>query len=125
MKLDAKLESAVQNRAEKIKEIDDNLFGDIIGVVEAIGRLKDSLDKIDVKLGERALEETADLGYRDVASNFIFLQRVLGALKDSCYDRIKLVQDIAFETKYKYEEVEPQVNAKLNSLQPRLRTTND
>lgn len=118
----SKLESAIQNRAEKIKEIDDNLFGDIIGVAEAIGRLKDSLDEIDVKMGERALEEAADLGYRDVASNFIFLQRVLGALKDSCYDKIKLVQDIAVETKYKYEEVEPQVNAKLNSLQPR--TTN-
>lgn len=116
-----KLQEAIQARSEDLKKVDDDLFGEALGVGLAIIDLRKALDEIDAKVGTRQFETAANLGYKDVASAFIFLQRALGGLHKVCMDRDKVVQDIAYALRIPFEGVEPSVNATLSSLQPKPR----
>ncbi len=117
------IEIEVENHLDKIQEIDDNFFGCSIGVAEAIDRTRMALNDIDQMIAKRRFQESSMLGYGDVTSNFIFLQRTLGALQTAYDNKTKLVSEIACQTKRAYEEVEPYVDAKLSSMIPRKENT--
>jgi hypothetical protein len=116
-----KLQEAIKARDPDLRKIDDDLFGEAMGVGLAIIDLRKALNEIDSKVGTRQFETAANLGYKDVASAFIFLQRALGGLHKVCMDRDRVVQDIAYELRIPFEGVEPSVNATLSSLQPKPR----
>ncbi len=81
------------------------------------------MGKIDACLDKRKFEEASQLGYRDIASEFIFLQRCLGALNDAVTQKQKVIQDICIELCNEldnicYEEVAPLVEAQIENLEP-------
>jgi hypothetical protein len=113
----------VQKKSE-IKNIDDGFFGDVLGVSQAIGQLKEALEKVDICLDNREFQQASSLGYSEVSSEFVFLQRVLGGLNDTVTQKDKLIQDICLELcsqldKISYEEVAPFVTEEMESLKPR------
>ncbi len=106
-----------------IKNLDDSFFGDVCGVSQAISQLKDALEKIEDCLDQRKFQEASNLGYSDVSSEFVFLQRVLGALNDTVTQKDVLIQDICIELcnqleKISYDEVAPFVTKEMESLKP-------
>ncbi|GEM_PF-2537562 len=118
------IENCVAQKRNEINNIDEAFFGNVIGVAQAIEQLKDALDKIDVSLDQREFEKASSLGYSEVASEFIFLQRCLGGLHDTVNQKEKLTQDICLELcneleNVRNEEVAPIVEQKIESLKPK------
>ena len=91
------IENRVAQKKNKIKNIDEDFFGNVIGVAQAVGQLKEALDKVDVCLDQREFKKASSLGYNEVSSEFIFLQRCLGGLHDTVNRKVKLTQDICLE----------------------------
>jgi hypothetical protein len=69
-------------------------------------------------LDARQYEKASALGYEEVASEFVFLQRTLGGLQGACLEKERLVQDLAFALRCPYEDVLPKVDALLASARP-------
>ena len=98
-------------------------LGDVIGVAQAIGQLEEALEKVNQCLDKREFEKASNLGYSDVSSAFIFLQRCLGGLNGTIGQKEKLIQDICLELcneldNVRNEEVAPLVEQKIESLKP-------
>jgi hypothetical protein len=76
------------------------------------------LTKISVALDARQYEKASALGYEEVASEFVFLQRTLGGLQGVCLEKERLVQELALALRCPYENVLPKVDALLASARP-------
>jgi hypothetical protein len=90
----------------------------VVGVAQAIDALRRALSKISVALDARQYEKASALGYEEVASEFVFLQRTLGGLQGACLEKERLVQELAFALRCPYEDVLPRVDALLASARP-------
>ena len=117
------IEKFISKKKDEIEAVNENFFGDVVSVAQASGQLKEALEKVDACLDKRKFEEASQLGYRDIASEFIFLQRCLGALNDTVTQKQKVIQDICIELcneldNVSYEEVAPLVEAQIETLEP-------
>ncbi len=117
------IENIVVQKKNEIKDIDEDFYGDLIGVAQAIGQLKEALEKVEGCIDRREFEKASSLGYSDVSSEFIFLQRCLGGLNNTVVQKQKLIQDIGLElckelNHISYEEIEPFVEQEIESLKP-------
>ncbi len=108
----------VRSRRKEITDLDDDFFGEVIGVAQAIGELRKALDALSVCLDRREFEKASSLGYGLVSENFVFLQRVLGGLQGACSNKERLVGEIAAATRVPYEDVLPHVDAIMKSPHP-------
>jgi hypothetical protein len=106
-------------RSAEIARPGDTLVMDVVGVAQAAGEMRQALDALDQLLDTHAFERAAQLGYRDIASAFVFLQRTLGAPQGSEQDRSGLVSEVAAEMGCTWEEAEPHLAARMASLRPR------
>ncbi len=117
------IENAVENNKDSINTVDDCFYGDMLGVAQAIGQLKEALDKVSTCLNQREFEQASALGYSDVSSEFIFLQRCLGSLNDTVMQKENVIQEICIEVakelkSVKNEEVAVLVDNQMESLKP-------
>jgi len=113
------IQNAIEESRDDISDLDDALMMEVVGVAEAIDRLKKALDQLDVCLDKRDFDAAANLGYKDIASNFIFLQRTLGGLQQQANKKSELISDIAVRSDSGvYEEVAPFVDEILQSSKP-------
>ena len=103
----------IQDYSERLNEISTELLIESAGVSQAVDALRKALDKVEQCQKDRRYEEVANLGYRDVSSEFIFLQRTMGSLLTKSHERSSLISDIACEAKVAYENVEPLVEKSL------------
>lgn len=118
------IENIISQKKNEIKNIDDAFIGNVIGVAQALEQLKDALKKIDACLDQREFEKASSLGYNDVSSEFIFLQRCLGSLNDTVRQKDKITQDICLKLcneldNVRNEEVAPLVEQEIESLTPK------
>ena len=118
------IENIISQKKNEIKNIDDAFIGNVIGVAQALEQLKDALKKIDACLDQRDFEKASSLGYNDVSSEFIFLQRCLGSLNDTVRQKDKITQDICLKLcneldNVRNEEVAPLVEQEIESLTPK------
>lgn len=109
------IKNIISDMAEEIQVIDESLMLDVAGVSQALGQLRQALDKVDECLNERQFHQASQLGYSDVSSEFIFLQRVLGALQDTQYKKEGLVSQIALKANTSYEEACPFLDEQMDS----------
>ena len=117
------IEHIISQKKNDIKNIDDAFWGDVMGVSQALGQLKEALDKVDKCLEKRQFSKASSLGYSDVSSEFIFLQRCLGGLNDTVGEKEEVIQEICLElcnelNNVRNEEVAPLVEKEIKSLEP-------
>ena len=117
------IESSVNKHKDRINTVDDCFYVDMSGVTQAVAQLKNALGKVSACLNQREFEQASSLGYSDGSSEFIFLQRCLGALNDTVMQKEKLTQDICLEVSrqlesVKNEEVAVLVEKQMDSLKP-------
>lgn len=112
------IESIISDMSEDIQTVDDQLIMDVVGVAQALEQLRKALDKIEECLHQRQFSEASQLGYRDVSSEFVFLQRVLGALQNTQYQKEKLVQDVSLKANISYEKALPFLDKRMDSSKP-------
>jgi hypothetical protein len=103
---------------KEIAALDDEFFGEVVGVAQAIGVLRKALGELSASLDRREFEKASAIGYGAVASEFIFLQRTLGGLQRACMNKERLVSDIAYRLRWPYEKVLPLVDAIMKSPRP-------
>jgi hypothetical protein len=106
-------------RAAELESIDQSIMGEVVGVAQAVGDMRKALGALDVVLNERHFEQAAALGYGEIASAFIFLQRALGGLQSADLDREAFTSSIAEQLKCSFEDAEPHVAALLQCLKPK------
>lgn len=112
-------------RRAELEAIDNTIIGEVIGVSQATGDLRKALDALEGLLDERQFEKAAALGYQDIASAFIFLQRTLGGLQSADFNRHAFTSSIAEKLQCAFEDVEPHVSARLECLKPRPNLTDE
>lgn len=106
-----KILKAIENSKARIEAVDQGIIGETIGVSQALDDLRKSLDDIKACLNKRTFSEASSIGYKDVATAFVFLQRTLGGLQQAQYEKERLVSDIALQSGVGvYEEVAPFVD---------------
>ena len=120
-----KVASILDARATELKAVDDAIIGEVIGVAQAAGEMRKALDKLDDLLDERQFEKAAALGYEDIATAFIFLQRTLGGLISDKLNRHSFISSIAQELQCAYEDAEALVAVRLNCLKPKPEMTDE
>lgn len=121
----ADAERVLDERTGELETVDQAMMGEVVGVAQAVGDLRKALDALDVQLDARQFEKAAALGYQDIASAFIFLQRTLGGLQSAELNRHAFISSVAEELQCAYEEAEPFVAARLHSLKPRQELTDE
>ena len=62
-----------------------------VGVAIAVGKLRESLDKVESHLDDRQFEKASHVGYQDVAYNFVYVQRTLAGLQTVAYQKEALL----------------------------------
>lgn len=110
---------AINRRSSELDDIEMTLTIESAGVAQAVDALRKALNKVEECLSKRQYEAVANLGYQDVSSEFIFLQRTMGSLLTAAHDRQRFIFDIAGEAKLAYEVVEPLVEAEARSRDAR------
>lgn len=113
-----KADRLVASKRRDLAALDDEFFGEVVGVAQAIDALRKALNQVSAALDARQFEEASSLGYGKVAEEFVFLQRTLGGLQGACLDKERLVQDLAIALHCPYEDVLPKVDALLTSARP-------
>lgn len=112
-------------RTGELETVDKAVMDEVVGVAQAVGDLRQALDALDVQLDARQFEKAAALGYQDIASAFIFLQRTLGGLQSAELNRHALISSIAEELQCAHEDAEPFVTARLQCLKLRSELTEE
>ena len=104
-----RIDQIVAGYADKLNDANMALVIESAGVAQAVDALRQALDKVEQCLNNRQYEEVANLGFRDVSSEYIFLQRTMGGLLSKAHERSAIVSDIAMDAKVPYEQVSPLV----------------
>lgn len=113
----AAVEAVVTSMKERIAALDDETMAEVVGVAQALAEMQKAMAKVDACLHSRQYEKAASLGYTEVSSAFVFLQRTLGGLHHLSNDKAKIVTEIAAKLRRAYEEVLPCVDAIMQSTQ--------
>lgn len=121
----AKAASILDARASELEAVDTAIIGEVMGVAQAIGDLRKALDALDGLLDDRQFEKAAALGYRDIASAFVFLQRTLGGLLSADLSRHEFTSCIAEALQCSFEQAEPHVAERLECLKPKPNLTEE
>lgn len=114
------IEQQVELHKQKIEEVDQSTMHS--GVFQALCQLRQALNLMEKSLNDRDYEKASSLGYSEIASEFIFLQRTLGGLQSETIERQKIVQDIAMATRCAYEDVAPYVEQHMDCLKLRKKS---
>ena len=113
-----RVERLVGSKHKELAALDDEFFGEVVGVAQAIDALRTALKQITAALDNRQFENASAIGYGKVAEELVFLQRTLGGLQGACLHKEKLVSGLAFALRCPYEDVLPKVDAVLRSARP-------
>jgi hypothetical protein len=98
--------------ATRLDELEEDLAIESAGVAQALAALRTALDRVDQCLKSRQYQEVANLGYRDVSSEFIFLQRTMGSLLRAAQQRSSVISEIAGDAQLAYEQREKLAEAR-------------
>ena len=113
-----RVERLVGSTSKELAALDDEFFGEVVGVAQAIDALRTALKEISAALDSRQFEKASAIGYGRAAEEFVLLQRTLGGLQGACLHKEKLMSDLALTLRRPYEDVLPKVNALMQSARP-------
>jgi hypothetical protein len=108
--------SIIDGKADFIETLDNDILMETVGVVMALDKLRESLDKVEAHLDDREFEKASHAGYQDVAHNFVYVQRTLAGLQTAMHQKEALICNIAQEVNTPYEDVAPYVEKKMQSV---------
>jgi hypothetical protein len=86
-----KIITIIDGKSADIETIDNTILMETVGVVMAIDKLRESLDKVESHLDDREFEKASHVGYQDVAHNFVYVQRTLAGLQTAVYQKEALI----------------------------------
>jgi hypothetical protein len=113
------LESIIAKMSDKISVLDDERIINAATVAQALDALRKELDRVEEYLNNRDFQKAADLGYRGISSEYVFLQRALGALNTSENKTDEMIGTLAEKANLSYEEVLPHVKKRMDSCHPK------
>jgi hypothetical protein len=103
------VETSIGKRAKEIEDAFTNAMIHSAPVFHCADELRKSIDEILITIESNQIEDAADLGYGDLCSNFVWMQRCLGALHDAALKRSNAISEVAGDCGLAYEQVKPLV----------------
>lgn len=103
--LDARVLEVREQMAERFDDAYHAMSVAMAGVAQASDHLRTAIDAVASSMDRNDCEGAAALGYADVSSAYIFLQRTLGDLQSTGHVRSNLIVEIAGQVAYSFEEV--------------------
>ncbi|MDD2801165.1 MAG: hypothetical protein PHE96_06885 [Methylococcales bacterium] len=110
-----KIDAVIDGKTADIERIDDTIFIEMAGVSMALDQLRKSLDKLKMHLNDREFEKASQLGYQEVAQEFVFVQRTLAGLQTAVHKKDAFISTIAQEINGSYEDAAPYVEGRMQS----------
>lgn len=109
----------LEQNLEEMDSLDADAIGSTIGVAQAIGELRKALDGLDAHLDAREFERASNIGYRDVTSAFVFLQRTLGGLQSADHASSAFITRMAEQLQCTHEDIASDVKSRMQCYQPK------
>lgn len=110
-----KIDAVIDSKTADIERIDDSIFIEMAGVSMALDQLRKSLDVLETHLNDREFEKASQLGYQEVAQEFVFVQRTLAGLQTAVHKKEAFISTIAQEINGSYEDAAPYVEGRMQS----------
>jgi len=109
------IDAVIDGKTADIERIDNTIFMEMAGVSMALDQLRKSLDKLKMHLNDREFEKASQLGYQEVAQEFVFVQRTLAGLQAAAHQKEAFISTIAQEINGSYEDAAPYVERRMQS----------
>ena len=103
------IKSSINQRAKELDDAFTNVLIHSAPVLQSADLLKKAIDEIVGSIESDQFEHAADLGYEDLSSNFIWMQRALGSLKDAAMQCSEAIAQVAGDCGLAHEQVKPLV----------------
>ncbi len=103
------IKSSISQRAKELEDAFTNVLIHSVPVLQSADLLKKAIEEIVSCLDWDQYEHAADLGYEDLSSNFIWMQRTLGSLKDAALQCSEAISQVAGDCGLAHEQVKPLV----------------
>jgi hypothetical protein len=103
------VQASINKRAHELKESYMSVLIQAVPVLQCADALKKSIDEIVDSIKLDQFEQAADLGYQDLCSNFVWIQRTLGAVHDAAMQCSAAIAEVAGDTGLSHEQVKPLV----------------
>jgi len=107
--------SIVDKQNAAIEALDNDMMMETVGVFMALDELRKSINLIEAHLNEREFEKASQVGYQELASNFVYVQRTLAGVQASTHRKEALISDVALMANAAYEDAAPFVEKKMES----------
>jgi hypothetical protein len=105
----------IDGRAAAIATLDDDILMETVGVTMALDKLRESLKKLSDHMDNREFEKASSVGYNELASDFVYVQRTLAGIQIIAHQKAAFISDIAREANTAYENVAPYVEERLST----------
>ena len=105
----------IDSRAAAIATLDDDILMETVGVSMALDKLRETLKKLSDHMDNREFEKASSVGYNELASDFVYVQRTLAGLQTIAHQKEAFISDIASEAKTAYEDVAPYVEKRMST----------
>ena len=103
------IKSSISQRAKELEDAFMNVLIHSAPVLQCADLLKKAIDEIVSCIDSDQCEQAADLGYEDLSSNYIWMQRALGSLKDAAMQCSEAISQVAGDCGLAHEQVKPLV----------------
>lgn len=111
-----KIRSIIDGKSAEIEAIDNDMIMETVGVSMSLDKLRESIERIETHLDDREFEKASQVGYRELAHNFVYVQRTLAGLQTAVHRKEAFISSIAQEAIAAYEDVAPYVENKMQSV---------
>ncbi len=117
-----RIKSSIEKRAKELADAHMDLLIQAGPVLQSADFLKNAIDEIVACVHGDQFELAADLGYKELSSHFIWLQRTLGSLKEAALHCSDAIAEVAGDCGLAHEQVKPLVVEYFQSLRETLLT---
>ncbi len=103
------IKASISKRAIELEDAYLNVLIQSVPVLTIADALKKSIDEIASSIKSDQFELAADLGYGDLSSNFVWMQRTLGSVNDAAMQCSEAISEVAGDCGLAHEQVKPLV----------------
>lgn len=102
--------SAIDKRAKELDKAHLQVLIHAAPVFQCADALSKSIDAILKAIDLKQYREASDIGYGDLCSNFVWMQRTLGSLSTAAFKLSDTISRVAGDSGVPYEQVKPLVD---------------
>lgn len=105
-----RIKSAIDKRAKELDKAHLQVLIHAAPVFQCADALSKSIDAVLKAIDLKQYQDASDIGYGDLCSNFVWMQRTLGSLSTAAFKLSDTISRVAGDSGVPYEQVKPLVD---------------